>query len=268
MRQPVGILGTVSLGLLLLGSPALAGGVAIVGTELSDNGDDDGFADTYETVLLHLTIENTSGLDLRELTLRLSTDAAEITCISRPLLYVGDMAEGEVRQLEDAFVFTVGDVDRSALGLDERDDLSVQFGVYASADRLSASTLPRPSRWISIWTSPEARARRNSTRVSNPARSARLPTRISTRVATTSPDRTGTVVNTTTPTGRSLCPTASSRTASSEQLLNRQTTYSGRSTAPNCPVAASTAVTRSTSESRTRSRETTRRQWRLSKRCG
>ena len=30
-------------------SPLLGDGLAIVGTELSDNGDDDGFADTYES---------------------------------------------------------------------------------------------------------------------------------------------------------------------------------------------------------------------------
>ena len=47
--------------LLLVGSlflsvspPAWAGGVAILNTVLSDNGDDDGFADTRETVTLGL----------------------------------------------------------------------------------------------------------------------------------------------------------------------------------------------------------------------
>jgi hypothetical protein len=37
-----------------------AGGVAIRGIVLEDNGDNDGFADTYETVQVHLQVENTS----------------------------------------------------------------------------------------------------------------------------------------------------------------------------------------------------------------
>ncbi len=76
MRQLAGVLGTVTLGALLLGSPVLAGSIAIIGTESADNGDDGGFVDTYETVRLYLTIENTGGLDLPDLTLRLSTYAA------------------------------------------------------------------------------------------------------------------------------------------------------------------------------------------------
>jgi hypothetical protein len=42
----------------------MADGIAIVGTELTDNGDDDGFAETYETVSLRVTVQNPTGLDL------------------------------------------------------------------------------------------------------------------------------------------------------------------------------------------------------------
>ena len=48
--------------LLVFTLPALADGVAIVGTELTDNGDNDGFADTYETTSLQVTVRNTTGL--------------------------------------------------------------------------------------------------------------------------------------------------------------------------------------------------------------
>jgi hypothetical protein len=37
---------------ILLGLPVLASGVTIVDFELTDNGDDDGFADRHETVTL------------------------------------------------------------------------------------------------------------------------------------------------------------------------------------------------------------------------
>ena len=46
--------------------PALAGGIAIVSTSLTDNGDNDGYADSHETATLFLTVKNTSGSALRE----------------------------------------------------------------------------------------------------------------------------------------------------------------------------------------------------------
>ncbi len=45
---------------------AHAGGVAIVNTVLTDDGDNDGFADTNETVSMRLTVRNTSGSDLTD----------------------------------------------------------------------------------------------------------------------------------------------------------------------------------------------------------
>jgi len=124
--------------LSLFGVLAFAGGVAIVSTELSDNGDDDGFADTLETVRLRLVLQNTSGVEQTNVVLRLSTQAPEIACIGRPLLVVGDLAAGETRLTEGAFVFTVGNVDRTALGLGELDDLSARFEVTVFSDQLAS----------------------------------------------------------------------------------------------------------------------------------
>ena len=54
-----------ALCLVLLALPArslhAAGGIAIVGTDLVDDSDHDGFADTAETVELRLLIENTTS---------------------------------------------------------------------------------------------------------------------------------------------------------------------------------------------------------------
>jgi len=123
--------------LALLGAPVMAGGVAIVSTELSDNGDDDGFADTLETVHLRLVLQNTTGVAQTNVVMRLSTETPEIACVGRPLVVVGDLAAGETR-LTEAFVLTVGDVDRASLGLGELDDLSAQFEVTVFSDQLAS----------------------------------------------------------------------------------------------------------------------------------
>ena len=133
------VLGTLLSSLLI--TPALGGGLAIVGTELSDNGDDDGFADTYETVNLRVRVQNTTDFDLHEVALRLSTTAPEVACISRPLIYLGDLSAGESRQPSEAFVFTLGNVDRQSLGLDEYGDLTVEFDVAVFSHKLGEPTL-------------------------------------------------------------------------------------------------------------------------------
>jgi hypothetical protein len=54
---PAVIVLLVTLTLLAVSStPAVGGGIAILGTELTDKGDGDGFADTRETVDLYLTV--------------------------------------------------------------------------------------------------------------------------------------------------------------------------------------------------------------------
>ena len=131
-----GLLLLASFVLALHLSPVLADGVAIVGTELSDNGDDDGFADTLETVEMRPTVHNLTQVDLRNVVLRLSTTSPEIACISRPWIAVGDLAAGERRRVDGSFAFTVAEIDRDALGLGIYDDLSAQFQVSVSGDYL------------------------------------------------------------------------------------------------------------------------------------
>ena len=72
MRNLRGIVGPILLGATLcVTAPALAGGVAVVETLITDNGDDDGFADTLETVSMQLVLQNTSGMQLTGVSLRL-----------------------------------------------------------------------------------------------------------------------------------------------------------------------------------------------------
>ena len=78
-------------GLIFLAPPLLAGGVNVVSTELLDNGDGDGFADTFETASLRLTVQDTTGLDLHDVVLQLSSSSPVVACISRPIVYLGNL---------------------------------------------------------------------------------------------------------------------------------------------------------------------------------
>lgn len=110
-------------------APLHAGGVAIIDTVLTDNGDGDGFADTRETVQLAVTVQNTSGVALTDVTARLSTREGQLVCITEPVIDIGDLAIGEVRVVPAPFVFQVLDVDRTALSLGPLDPLEVHFSV-------------------------------------------------------------------------------------------------------------------------------------------
>ena len=56
-------------------APAWAGGVVV-----SDNGDGDGFAETRETVSFRLPVQDTSGMDLTNVTPRLAARPPVIVC--------------------------------------------------------------------------------------------------------------------------------------------------------------------------------------------
>ena len=103
--------------LLAATAPVWSGGVAVLGTTLSDNGDNDGFADTGETVSLRLTVQNTSGISLSEVTVRLVAQDPATACVSAPEIFVGDLAPGEIT-LTDPFVLTMAQtVDGTPQGL-------------------------------------------------------------------------------------------------------------------------------------------------------
>jgi len=127
------ILAASGLILLLAGSvPAHAGGVAVIGVQLTDNGDNDGFADIRETVHLNLEVRNTSGDDLTDVIVDIVSLTPTLVCTSQPTVTVGDLAAGETR-LIDSFVFTVADVNRTALGLGPLDVLTAVFGLTSRA---------------------------------------------------------------------------------------------------------------------------------------
>jgi hypothetical protein len=88
------------------------GDVRVLHTVLSDNGDDDGWADTNETVDMQIVVGNKTGVDLSGLTARLTTNDPKIECIISGQVYIGDLeADSEVLSGE-AFTFRVADVQR------------------------------------------------------------------------------------------------------------------------------------------------------------
>ena len=89
IKAPIGTI-LILVGLLSSGPRAeLPGEIAVAGSELSDNGDDDGFADTNETVSARLWLHNGTGITLTGVTARLETDDPKIECISSPVVFVG-----------------------------------------------------------------------------------------------------------------------------------------------------------------------------------
>jgi hypothetical protein len=105
-----------------------------VTTSLEDNGDHDGFADTDETVTLFLTVKNTSGVALSDVTARLHALRPEQTCVSVPEIAIGDLAVDQVVTTGQGFVFTVSSIDRASLGLGPYDALAATFSVSIDAE--------------------------------------------------------------------------------------------------------------------------------------
>src|SRR5262245_38645185 len=80
---------------------ARAGGLAIVGTELVDNGDHDGYADTNETIELWLTVKNTTAQPLTDVVAALSNTGGPTVCMIDGTASIGSVAPGaEVHAVE------------------------------------------------------------------------------------------------------------------------------------------------------------------------
>ena len=108
--------------------------VRLIRVELSDDGDNDGWADTRETVEMHLVLWNHSGEDITGLTVSLETDAPEIACVPVRRIIVGNLAAGKTRSTAQAFRFVVDSVERTSVA----EDLSVTFSFDMQADQFDA----------------------------------------------------------------------------------------------------------------------------------
>jgi len=127
--------------IVVFATPVFSGGLAVLETQLSDDGDHDGYADTRETVELRLTVQNTTGDPLTGVTGELTTGDASTACISVGSITIGDLTAGETR-LTDPFVFTIGDLDRAELGLGPYDLLTADFALAFHASPSDPPAIP------------------------------------------------------------------------------------------------------------------------------
>jgi hypothetical protein len=86
--------------------------VVLLNAVLGDNGDDDGWADSNETVSMQIELSNKSGVDLSGIVARLQSNDPKVECVINPSLDFGDLPEGESALSTGAFQFKVADVQR------------------------------------------------------------------------------------------------------------------------------------------------------------
>lgn len=134
---------TFCAALAICSTSSLAGGLALIEVEVSDNGDDDGFADTNETVELRLLFQNTSGAAMSGVQVELATDNPDRVCLTAATVDLGDLAIGEIK-LSPPFVFHVL-VDRTLLGLGAYDYLPARFRILALDAATVLLHLPTPA---------------------------------------------------------------------------------------------------------------------------
>jgi hypothetical protein len=115
--------------------------LAVVSVRLRDNGDDDGWADSNETVELDLVVRNLSATPITGLELLAWSDSPGIDCVIEPVAIFPTLpVAGEVSTAAP-IRFRVSDVDRTALGLSEFDDLLAQIQLTARADQFEVQAL-------------------------------------------------------------------------------------------------------------------------------
>ena len=145
MRAHIRLIATVQLafGTLLPAAEASAAVVSahvvVQSVRLTDNGDDDGFADPNETVSVYVTLRNRSGSDRNGIVVRMASAEPAVACIPTPIVSFGSLLSGEVREATVPLVFRAADVAR----LDPFQDLSVTLDFVVSGDDFGTTTRPQ-----------------------------------------------------------------------------------------------------------------------------
>ncbi|NIM01723.1 MAG: hypothetical protein GTN89_13045, partial [Acidobacteria bacterium] len=115
-------------------------GLAVVRPILSDNGDDDGFADTNETVTMRLLLR-TLDEALTGVTMEIASNDPALACISDDTISVGSLSANTTTETVEGFEFTVsGTVDRTVLD----ENWTASFTVKFTSDQTGEVTLPAP----------------------------------------------------------------------------------------------------------------------------
>ncbi len=134
-------------GLVTAGTPVIAPAakISLAAVRLTDNGDNDGFADTNETVSVFPTFINRSGFDLDDATVTLiNRSPSTIESICTPAVSMGPMNKDQAKETPTPLVFKVrSDVARTALTIN--DPISATFLVTFRSDQFD--TIERATRF-------------------------------------------------------------------------------------------------------------------------
>jgi hypothetical protein len=135
-----GLLNPAALGIIETSTPVIAptGRVSIENVRITDNGDNDGFADTNETVTVFLTLRNRSGVALDNVSATLNTSSSRIECVSVASANFGSLLKNEAVENPIGFTFKVANVNRAAV----TDDFSAKFSVSVRARQIDGSSRP------------------------------------------------------------------------------------------------------------------------------
>ncbi|MDB4324708.1 hypothetical protein N9971_00025 [bacterium] len=106
---------------------------AVLHGVLRDNGDDDGWADSRETVSMQLTIFNGMRVELTGIAATLTSDDPDVACILDPVIEIADLGVSEQRVTEDAFRFTMAEIER----VDHAQELTAKFTVTLTVDQFA-----------------------------------------------------------------------------------------------------------------------------------
>jgi len=120
-----------------------AGNIVLLNTILYDNRDDDGWADSNETVDMAIVVSNKSGVDISRLTAKLLTNDPKIDCIVNASINIGELEAGAIEESGELFTFKMADIDRSGEGLSPTDNYSAALSVMFSADQFDTVYSPQ-----------------------------------------------------------------------------------------------------------------------------
>jgi hypothetical protein len=115
--------------------------VVVKSARLTDNGDNDGFADPHETVNVFLTLRNVSDLPLTGIGVALVTDDPRVACVLTSVVAFGSLAAKETREATVPLSFRVAGVARAT----PDEELTAVFDVLIWGDGFDASL--RPCGW-------------------------------------------------------------------------------------------------------------------------
>ena len=112
--------------------------LVVKSARLTDNGDNDGFADPHETVNVFLTLRNVSDTPKSGIGIALVTDDPRVDCVLTPVVAFGSLGARETREATVPLSFRVAGVARTT----PEEELTAVFDVLIWGDDFDASTRP------------------------------------------------------------------------------------------------------------------------------